>query len=227
MGSFLNKWEETDKGKFMILDLTHSLHQGMTVYPGTMEPTFDQVSTIKKDGFAELTIKMCSHTGTHIDAPCHVLPKGKSLDQFPICKFVGRGILVDVKKVDEISLPVLKSREEEISQTDFILFRTGWQDKWSFPDYFEGFPTLTIEAVKWLAGFDLKAIGFDAISADKVSEIDLPNHHVLLDREILIVENLTNMEHLPNKPFDFHCIPLKIANADGAPVRAYASLNET
>ncbi len=193
----------------------------MTVYPGTPAPTFQPCATVEKDGFAELTINMCSHIGTHIDAPAHVLHDGKSLDQFPIDKFVGTALLVDVTAVTEISRGQLQELESKISQAEFVLFRTGWQHKWNTPAYFEDFPTLTVEAAEWLAQHELKAIGFDAISVDKVSDTHLPNHRVLLKREILIVENLTNLNKLPEDLFDFHCLPLHIANADGAPVRAY------
>ena len=54
----------------------------------------------------------------------------------------------------------------------------------------------------------------------------LPNHHILLSKEILIIENLNNLDQLIGKDFDFYGIPLKIGAADGSPIRAFAHLRE-
>lgn len=206
----------------MIFDLTHPLNNGMPVYPGTTHPTFQQSNFIEKDGFSELTITMCTHTGTHMDAPAHILPQTKTLDQFSMDKFIGKGLLIDVRSEETINIDFLKSFENEISFAEFVIFHTGWSKKWGTPRYFDGFPTLTQKASEWLTQFKLKAIGFDAISADKVTESNLPNHHLFLEREILIVENLTHLDKLPGKNFEFHCIPLNITNTDGSPIRAFA-----
>ena len=83
---------------------------------------------------------------------------------------------------------------------------------------------LTTEAAKWLSGFDLKAVGFDYVSVDAMDASELPNHRILLSKEILIIENLTDLDKLPETKFDFFAIPLKIENADGSPVRAFAEI---
>lgn len=210
----------------MIVDLTHTLKNGITVYPGTAEPVFEPLSTVEKDGFAELNMTMCSHTGTHMDAPCHILSDTKSLDEFPMEKFIGRGIVIDCSCVSSIEKDLLMTKEHEIKHVDFVLFYTGWQKKWNTPAYFDDFPTLTMEAVEWLLTFDLKALGFDAISTDKITDDALPNHRLLLPREMLIIENLTNLDQLIGKEFELYCIPLKIGKADGSPVRAFARMIE-
>jgi kynurenine formamidase len=51
---------------------------------------------------------------------------------------------------------------------------------------------------------------------------EYPNHHILMEKEILIYENLTHLEQLPGDGFIFFGMPIKLANADGAPVRAFA-----
>jgi len=208
----------------MIVDLTHTLNNNITVYPGTVHPTFEPGNTIKKDSFAELNIKMSTHSGTHIDAPAHIFPNGKSSDKFPIEKFVGKAIVIDCSEKDSIGLDLLKPLEARIKQTHFILFYSGWQEKWNTPNYFDEFPTLTTEAIEWLLNFDLKALGFDTISVDKLKSNKLPNHHLLLEKEVLIIENMTNLEKLINTQFELNCIPLKIENSDGSPVRAFARI---
>jgi kynurenine formamidase len=210
----------------MIIDLTHTLQNNITVYPGTLEPRFEIGNTIEKDGFAELNMSMCTHTGTHMDAPCHIIAGTKSLDEFPLTKFIGRGVVIDCTKVNAIELDVLRAYEKKIAQADFVLFYTGWQAKWNTPNYFDAFPVLTTEAVKWLLNFNLKALGFDAISVDAVANASLTNHNLLLPKEILIIENMTNLDKLINKDFELNCIPLKIGKADGSPIRAFARLEQ-
>ena len=89
-----------------------------------------------------------------------------------------------------------------------------------------------MEAAKWLTKFNLKGIGFDSFSVDKiisahvVTSENLPNHHILLGKEILLIENLTNLDKLPEGAFAFQCVPLKIENADGSPIRPIAMLDQ-
>ena len=210
----------------MLVDLSHPLKSNITVYPGTPAPAFTQINTIEKDGFAERIIRMTTHTGTHMDAPSHIIPNTKSMDQFGLDQFIGRGLAIDCTQTDDISLDFIQANEAEIRSADFVLFYTGWQAKWNTPAYFDAFPTLTTDAVEWLLTFPLKALGFDTISVDKLTDETLPNHHLLLGRETLIIENLTNLDQLVNQAFQFYCIPLNIEAADASPVRAFGEINE-
>jgi arylformamidase len=211
--------------KSKIIDLTHLINEDITVYPDTFQPKFEVQNTIEKDGFSELKMAMCTHTGTHIDAPSHMIMNSKSLDLFPLNKFIGKSIVVPCQGKQEIDLKYLQTFEEKIKRVQFIIFFTGWQEKWN-TSYFDDFPTLTKEAAEWLTQFNLDGVCFDAISVDKVTEKNQTNHHILLSKEILIIENLTNVDQLPENIFSFHCIPLKIEHADGSPVRAFAIVNE-
>lgn len=207
-----------------IIDLTHTINEKMTVYPNTLKPSFEPSNKIERDGFAELKMTMATHTGTHIDAPCHLLKGEKALSDFPLDKFTGKAIVIDCEGKNGIGLELLKSRGNDINEVEFVLFRSGWSRKWEEKDYFGKFPVLTAEAAKWLSGLDLKAVGFDYVSADAMDSSELPNHRILLSNEILIIENLTGLDKLPETKFDFYAIPLKIENADGSPVRAFAEI---
>ena len=208
-----------------IIDLTQTINEQMTVYPGTEKPVIKQSNSIEKDGFSELSLSFSNHTGTHIDAPSHLLPGRKSLDQFPIDKFVGKAMVIRVMGLNEIGLELVKNFESEISNVDFVLFRSAWDKKWNTASYLMDFPTLTEDAAAWLAGFKLKGLGFDYISIDPVSDsLDLPNHRIVLAEDFIIIENLANLDMLPEGSFLFQCLPLKIEDANGSPVRAIAML---
>ena len=97
-------------------------------------------------------------------------------------------------------------------------------------EYFDDCPVPTQEAATWLTKFKLNGIGCDAfsmdkiVSADKVTPENLPNHYIFLKKEILLIENLTNLEKIPKGYFTFQCFPIKVENADGSPVRAIAQI---
>jgi kynurenine formamidase len=218
--------------RYKLIDLTRLLNNEGSVYPGTFPPVFEIMNTVEKDGFTELKMSTVLHVGTHIDAPTHMIAGARSIDQFPIDKFFGKAMVIPCHHKKEIDLSFIQTYEDRIAQIDFILFFTGWEDKWNTKGYFQDCPTLTREAAKWLTQFKLKGIGIDSfsldsvISAGKVTADTFPKHHILLEKEILLIENLTNLNKLPDYDCWFQCLPLNIANADGSPVRAIAMIEE-
>lgn len=205
-----------------ILDLTHTIHEAMPVYPGTEQPRLSVGTTIDRDGFAEKLLTMFSHTGTHMDAPAHLLAGGRGLDGYPVDQFLGPAVVVDARGTREVPLSMLLPHAPRIRQAEFVLLLTGWAAVWGRPEYFDGFPVLTVEAAQWLAGQGLKGVGVDAISVDPVGTQDYPVHKVLLGAGLVLIENLTGLDQLPQEPFAFTCLPLKLRDADGSPVRAVA-----
>jgi arylformamidase len=205
-----------------VIDLSHLVNPGITVFPGTEPPVMEKANTIEKNGFAELKISMFTHTATHIDAPCHILNNTKSLDQFPADKFIGKGCVIDCRHLSgqEISLDFIKVHEQKIRDSEFLLIHSGWSAKWKTDAYLTDYPVLSQEAAELLTNFNLKGIGLDYISIDAVHDETLSNHHVVLRHDIIIIENLTNLHLLPENDFVFQCFPIKFEHADGSPVRA-------
>jgi kynurenine formamidase len=206
-----------------VLDLTHFLSPSMPVYPGTEPPTIRPATTVEADGFAEKWIGMYSHTGTHIDAPAHMLPGAATLDQLGIDRFVGPAWVVDAPG-PAIGLELLEAHEADLAGSEFVLFHTGWSAKWGVDAYYAGFPVLTAPAARWLCERGLKGVGFDAISADPVGSAGFENHLAFFRAGMIIIENLAGLKPLIGKPFRFSCLPLKLEQADGSPVRAVAML---
>lgn len=67
-----------------LIDLTHPIASNMPVYPGTEPPVLITGCTIDESGFLEKKITLYSHTGTHVDAPAHLIKGAKTLDRLPI-----------------------------------------------------------------------------------------------------------------------------------------------
>ncbi len=200
----------------------------MPVFPGTEPPLFVQGTTIAKDGFAEKKITLFTHTGTHIDAPAHIFENLSDLDQLPINTFFGKAICINLSNIDNeiIEKSHLKPFEQQLEKLDFVILSTGWSKYWGTDQYFSGYPLLSVDAAKFLCGLKLKGVGFDVISADSADSHSLPIHRILL-KEMIIIENLTNLQKLPATHFLFSCLPLKIESGDGSPVRAVAIIDAT
>lgn len=206
-----------------VYDLTHTIQNDMPVYPGTEQPKLTTACTIEAVGYRETLLHMFSHTGTHMDAPAHMLLDGAALDSYPGEKFAGTAVVVDCRERGSISLPLLQSYN--LDGVDFVLFCTGWDKKWGSPDYYEGFPCLTADAAAYLATLPLKGVGEDTISLDPCDSVDFPNHITLLGAGLVNTENLKELDALLGKEFIFITLPLKFESADGCSCRAVAMLD--
>ena len=86
---------------------------------------------------------------------------------------------------------------------------------------------VSMEVCQYLLDSKKKGVGFDVIGIDPVSDGNLTRHKMLLSqRNIVIIENLTNLDKIGNEIFTFAALPLKYKDADGAPIRAVAILEE-
>lgn len=211
--------------KSQTLDLTHPIHQEMLLYPGTPAVNLKKFNTIETNGFNETQIKFTSHVGTHIDAPAHLIKNGKLLTEFPAETFWGEAIFVDCKNCGpEISISLLKENLKKKEIPDFVILRTGNCEKWPNESYLKDYPVLSFEAAKWLVNQGIKAVGIDAVSVDPLDSEKLPVHHIFLENNVLIIENIKIPEALSGKRTDLVVAPLNFVEADGAPVRIFARI---
>lgn len=120
-------------------------------------------------------------------------------------------------------LPVRRLADE----ADFLLFHTGWSRYWGKAEYFGDYPVPSQEVCRYALESGKKGLGFDTIGIDPIADEGLTRHRLLLSqRDIVIIENLTNLDKIGEGLFLFAALPLKYENADGAPVRAVAMLEE-
>ena len=212
----------------MLIDMTHTITPEIPIFPGTPVPALTPACTYTKDGFRETLLTFSSHTGTHMDAPAHLFPEGRTLDGMPMSQFSGRATVLDVSgEGPVITEEFLRSNYEAIHCADFILFYTGWEDRWGTEGFLEdSFPVPDEAAAKYLVSRGLKGVGTDSFSVDALSSPDMPAHRILLSDGMVIVECLRIRNVVGRKDFHFTALPLKYKNADGAPVRAIAELGE-
>ncbi len=195
-----------------IIDLTMPLDTRTPVYPGDPKPIFEQSASIEQEGYNTFSIKLNSHMGTHIDAPDHFIKNGKTLDKFPLDRFIGNGIIVNAKGKKEIN-----SFEEKIRKNDIVIFYTS-HSKNIYRNYFDNAPFISEKVAKRLARIKPSIVGIDSFSVDKEP---FNVHKILLKNNVLILENLVNLDKLINKKFKVIVLPLKLS-LDASPCRAVA-----
>ncbi len=208
------------------IDLSHPFTEDMPVYPGSDPPILTNVATVAGNGYAEKRLTLFSHTGTHIDAPSHVLSEGLSIDALSVTHFAGAACVLDFSEYSapEITHEDMIACRSSIDGSEFVLLHTGWSRYWGTNAYYTGYPVLSTKAAQWLSQFRLKGLGIDAISVDHPESSGLPVHRILLSASILIIENLNCLNQLPSHHFMMTAFPLRIHNGDGSPVRAVAML---
>jgi arylformamidase len=211
--------------KAHIVDLSHPIAPGMPVYPGDPAPTLAPVTDYADAGYVTRLLTVGSHTGTHMDAPAHMLPGGRTLDAFPVTHFTGPALVLHLPSASGavISPAALRAHAGALAVVDFLLLDTGWAHRWGGADYFTGYPVLSPDAARWLAAQGLKGLGVDTPSVDADDAELFSVHHALLGADMVLVENLTALSALPAR-VTFAAFPLRLVDADGSPVRAVAYL---
>jgi kynurenine formamidase len=201
------------------VDLTHLFSNAMPVYPGDPVPELAQVADIGKDGYTDHQVKTTVHVGTHIDGPLHMVAGAKKLCDMAPDKFFGRGRIIDVRGRVVIDEDVLS--RASLEKDDVVLLLTGFSRKYDTPEYYESHPELAENFARSIIEAGIKIIGLDSPSPDRPP---FPIHKLLLESEVLLIENLTNLEALIGENnFEIFALPIKL-DADSAPARVIARI---
>ena len=153
----------------MIIDLTTPSRRRCPCIP-LRSPLLTSTGSLTRAGYRETRLTLVSHTGTHMDAPSHMLPRGSTLEVLPASQFCGRAVVLDVSDLPPrsvITADYLREQNGTIRSADFVLFYTGWERKWGTGAYYDDdFPVPDQEAAKYLVSCGLKGVGTDALSVD-------------------------------------------------------------
>lgn len=202
-----------------LIDLSLPLNDKTPVFPGVPPFKKEAIAKISKQGWGETQITLTSHFGTHIDAPSHIIPGGKTLSDYPLDYFYGRAIVIDVHN----QLPITHIDEVFLKNVDFIFLYTGYKKSPKNPEYFEHLPCIDMEVAKKFADAKIKIVGIDTMSPDIEP---YPIHKFLLGKGILILENLNNLDRIVGQKMTVVISFLSIEEVDGMPVRIIGLLEE-
>lgn len=173
------------------------------IYGDDPSPSLVKIkSPDRGDEYTLSMLKMCLHTGAHIDAPLHFLEDGESIDKMSPAKFVGR---CTVASADG---PITAQWVERNMPWDCrrLIIKCGES----------GY--LMDNAVSELCRFNLELVGIDALSvADENNEGAV--HRELLNNGVAILEGL-DLSGVADGEYFLFAAPIKIGGAEAAPCRA-------
>ncbi len=198
------------------IDISLPLHNQTVTWPG--ENLSIETQPPSTDGIVVSRLNLWSHTGTHIDAPAHMIPNTKTVDQIPWEKLIG-----------PCQIFTIKSAAPEITLSDFnykkviprsrILFKTKNSKLLEAGKFKEDYTCLSVDVARFLADREIWLVGIDYLSIEAYNSPNYPVHKMLLEKEIVILEGLY-LEHVPKGEYELYCLPLSLYQADGAPCRA-------
>ena len=171
-----------------VIDLSMSIDERTPVFPGGPKQVIEQLATIEKTGCNEKRLSFNSHFSTHMDAPSHMLANGKTLSDYPIDKFVGECVVLDVRGQKEINADL-----DLVNEGDIVFFFTAHSDKAYDKNYFVTNPVISPKTAQALVDKNISIVGLDAPTPDNAP---YTLHKLFFKHDILIVENLVNLKSL-------------------------------
>ena len=196
----------------------------MPIYPGDPTPSFENYSTLRKDGVNLTKIIMGSHTGTHLDAPKHFIRDGIGIDRIPPDKLIGEAYVADLSRKpigSGITSEDLKPElEKKIVRDDIVVIYTGCSEHWGEASINRDYTYLTADAANYLVSKETRAVGIDFLNVEKFNAPEPVVHKTLLANEICIIESLSSaLKEFVGKRILMICMPIKLQDGDGAPSR--------
>ncbi len=201
----------------MLIDLSAKLDNKTPHYPGDPPFTLTKIQEIRDSGYRLHTIESGTHAGTHVDAPSHMIDSGVNASELNLTIFTGQAICIDARLgFDESML-----KKIDFKECNIVIFNTGTHSRYYEPSYFTDYPAISESIARFLVDNGAKLVGLDTCSADNTPNFLV--HKILLENNIPIIENLTNLDAVTDKSFTLYAFPLKM-DTDGSPLRAVAEV---
>lgn len=215
-------------GRFV--DLSHKLYPGKEEYHLELVTHFtdELYPQYKRDPnvwYILQDIKMSSHCGTHIEFPYHHNSQGLDAGSFPLSRLIGDGVLLNFRQKqpnEAVTLDEIKEHDADLREGDLVLFDFNCAHRYRTPDSHVR-PMISHEAIRWLA-LEKKVglVGSDASGIEIKGAPNQPNHQLLMDNQIPIIECATNLDQLTQKRFTLLVLSLCVVGLDACPVRLVA-----
>ncbi len=211
----------------MIYDLSQPHFNGAPQFPKQPPNSVEYQQLAIVEGATVERCTFMTHSGSHVDAPFHYKPEMPTISELPISHFLGRCVALDMRGFEPeqgMTADDLRKHEKLITPGIFVLLKTGWGDKRAnTKDFVTAWPYMTGDGAKYLLECGVKGMGLDGLSTGGYPGTDAESdaHLVLLGANKLLLEDI----HIPDELLDgkerfFACLPILIANAGGAWVRA-------
>ncbi|PIE84311.1 MAG: cyclase [Bacteroidia bacterium] len=243
-----NLWKELEKLKsYRWVDLTHPLGNESPYWSGMPDGVLALAETVmpyEEMNFCIQTFKFPGQLGTHIDFPAHFARGGKLCRDYGVKDFALPLVVIDLsEKVKanadyEITLDDIHEFEQEhgrIPEGSFVAMRTDWHTRWpsrealinADADGNGHSPGWTMEALRFLyqergiAANGHETFDTDApITSHRVG--DLQCERYVLDEGKFQLELMANLDQCPPVGAIILIGVIRVEEANGLPVRAFA-----
>lgn len=201
-----------------VIDISLELSDRMTVWPG-VEPFVrrQDYALMRGDIVNESQISLDCHTGTHIDAPRHIVEGGRCIADYPLERLVGPALVYALPEGCHL-ITAVELEVAPIWPGCILLLKTRNSNFIRSGEFRSDFTAVSPEAARLLIERDVGAVGVDYLSIEPYGSQVLNTHAILLSNGIAILEGLC-LENV--EPGIYLCValPLKIRDSDGAPAR--------
>ena len=213
-----------------MIDLSHTITDGMVTYPGLPAPVIG--THLSREAAEEIyapgvtfhigLLTLCTNTGTYLDVPFHRFADGHDLSELALERVAG----VPAVCLDRRGQRAIDLSADEVGHLagHAVLVRTDHSQHFGSERYAVEHPHLTAEAAAALADAKVACVGIDSLNIDSTADVQRPVHTTLLRAGVPIIEHLTRLDQLPAEGFTFTAVPPKIEGAGTFTVRAYATL---
>lgn len=198
-----------------IYDISVTISEDTPLWPGDGGLAFKRVKDMDQGDSVNVTqLSMSVHTGTHVDAPCHFYKDGYGIEKLPLDALIGKAQVIEFKGDHHLGADDFADVHPD---TERLLIKTSNSLNWS-AQFKEDYLGIAADGAEHLVKLGIKSVGVDYLSVAPFTDL-VQTHLILLGAEVVIIEGL-NLSEVEPGIYTLHCLPIKVAGADGAPARA-------
>ncbi len=206
-------------------DMSLTIHPDMEKMDFLPCPSMERLSEQSDTSLQVTNVSVSTHIGTHMDAAAHALADGMTIDEYAVDRGISSAAIasVDVGSKEPIQVDDVIETGLSFDESDGLIIHTGWEKKAGNETYADH-PYFTTELARWITDRQFDWVGIDFLTPDRPPELrpdkfDYPVHTELLNGDVVIIENLTNIGTFETDQIEVAALPVKLADCDGAPMR--------
>jgi arylformamidase len=172
-------------------------------------PRFSYFAQVPQKPLNVTHMETVVHMGTHVDAPRHFYADGPGMNEIPLERMMGEGVVIRLDRSvnEEISVDDLAAATPTIEHGDIVAIDTGWGARWDTAEWNQH-PYLSLEAAQWLVDHKVKLVAVDTATPDlpfdlRTKDFSFPIHCLLLKEGVLISEQIANLHTLTARRVEF------------------------
>jgi kynurenine formamidase len=220
-----------------IVDLTHKLTSETKNWRNkcgfNIDLIWDYSNCTTDVKFRVQSVNMNAGIGTHMDSPAHCFEGMDCIGDISISKLISKCLCINVSnkvfqpgsEIIEDYAVCMNDMEEfilhygDIEPESVVVFYTGWSKFWNTDKYHNNykFPHISREVAEFLVEKNIRGIGIDTLSPDMPENWHC--HQIFLSQGMYIIENIANIDSMPNCGGYLITLPINSSEIVESPVR--------